>query len=205
MATRVAVFLSGEGRSLQNLIDRFHSPAHSGIEIVLVVASRDSAGGLMRAERAGITTAVVPAARTPVESYSTAMFDLVSQSQVDLVVLAGYLHLLRIPDAYRHRVMNIHPSLIPSFCGKGFHGARVHEAAIARGVKVSGCTVHFADNEYDHGPIVVQHVVPVLSDDTPVSLAERVFSAECEALPEAVQLFAEGRLRVDGERVFVTR
>ena len=108
-----------------------------------------------------------------------------------------------VPDDFADRVMNIHPALIPAFCGKGFYGHRVHQAALETGVKVCGCTVHFADNVYDHGPIILQRAVPVLDDDTPDTLAARVFEQECEAYPEAIRLFAEGRLRVEGRRVYV--
>ena len=107
----------------------------------------------------------------------------------------------QVPDDFLGRVMNIHPALIPAFCGKGYYGHHVHEAVLAYGVKVSGCTVHFADNEYDHGPIILQRAVPVLDDDTPDTLAARVFEQECEAYPEAIRLFAEGRLRIEGRRV----
>ena len=117
------------------------------------------------------------------------------------MICGGFLALLKIPADFSGRVINIHPSLIPAFCGHGFHGSRVHEAALARGAKVSGCTVHFVDDEYDHGPIIIQHVVPVLDEDTPTELAARVFTAECEALPEAIRLFASGRLEIDGSRV----
>jgi len=119
------------------------------------------------------------------------------------VLLGGFLQLLKVPEDYRGRILNIHPSLIPAFCGKGFHGRHVHEAVLAAGVKVSGCTVHFVDDEYDHGPIVAQRAVSVLEDDTPQSLSERVFAQECELYPEAVRLFAAGRLRIEGRRVRV--
>jgi phosphoribosylglycinamide formyltransferase 1 len=109
--------------------------------------------------------------------------------------------LLDVPEDFRGRVMNVHPSLIPAFCGKGYYGHHVHEAVLAYGAKVSGCTVHFADNEYDHGPIIVQRPVPVRDEDTPATLAARVFEQECEAYPEAVRLFAEGRLRIEGRIV----
>jgi formyltetrahydrofolate-dependent phosphoribosylglycinamide formyltransferase len=135
--------------------------------------------------------------------FSRAVFDPCREAGADLVCLAGFLHLLEIPDDFRLRVLNIHPALIPAFCGKGFHGLHVHRAALEAGVKVSGCTVHFADNEYDHGPIVLQRVVPVLDDDTPEGLAARVFAQECEAYPEAIRLFARGRLHVEGRRVRV--
>jgi len=115
--------------------------------------------------------------------------------------MAGFLQLLTIPEDFQLRVMNIHPSLIPAFCGKGFYGHHVHEAVLEAGVKITGCTVHFADNQYDHGPIILQRAVPVLDDDTPESLAQRVFEAEKEAYPEAIRLFAQGRLVVTGRRV----
>src|SRR5947208_11194378 len=114
--------------------------------------------------------------------------------------MAGFLQLLHVPDDYLGRVMNIHPALIPAFCGKGYYGQRVHEAVLAYGAKVSGCTVHFADNVYDHGPIILQRVVEVRDDDTPEALAARVHEQEHDAYPEAIRLFAEGRLRLDGRR-----
>ena len=107
----------------------------------------------------------------------------------------------RTGDDFQHRVTNIHPALIPAFCGRGFYGHRVHEAVLEYGAKVSGCTVHFVDNQYDHGPIILQRPVPVRDDDTPDTLAARVFAEECEAYPEAIRLFAEGRLRVEDRRV----
>ena len=116
------------------------------------------------------------------------------------MVLAGFMCLIRIPDGFLGRVMNIHPALIPAFCGKGYYGHHVHEAVLEYGAKVSGCTVHFADNVYDHGPVIVQKTVPVLDGDTPDSLAARVFGKECEAYPEAIRLFGEGRLQIEGRR-----
>ena len=118
--------------------------------------------------------------------------------------MAGFMCLFRMPERFVGRAMNIHPALIPAFCGKGYYGHRVHKAALEYGVKVSGCTVHFADNEYDHGPIILQRVVAVLDDDTPDTLAARVFEQELEAYPEAIQLFAEGRLRIEGRKVRVS-
>ena len=135
------------------------------------------------------------------DEFSRRIFEQVRPTGADLVCLAGFLQLLPIPDDFRGRVMNIHPALIPAFCGKGFYGHRVHEAVLASGVKFSGCTVHFADNEYDHGPIISQSPVPVFADDTPDSLAARVFTEECEAYPEAIRLYAEGKLRIEGRRV----
>ena len=120
---------------------------------------------------------------------------------MDLVVLAGFLKLYLIPEAFKGRVMNIHPALVPAFCGSRYYGHRVHEAVLAYGAKVSGCTVHFADNIYDHGPVIIQRCVPVLDDDTPETLAARVFKEECIAYPEAIRLFGEGRLVIEGRRV----
>jgi phosphoribosylglycinamide formyltransferase-1 len=117
--------------------------------------------------------------------------------------MGGFLKRLDIPADYANRVVNIHPGLIPAFCGQGFYGHRVHEAVLEYGAKLSGCTVHFADNQYDHGPVILQKAVPVTSDDTPDTLAARVFEAECEAYPEAIQLIAEGRVVLEGRRVRV--
>jgi phosphoribosylglycinamide formyltransferase-1 len=122
----------------------------------------------------------------------------------DLVCFAGWLHLLPIPDDFRHRVLNIHPSLLPAFGGKGMYGEKVHKAVLEYGAKVSGCTVHFADDTYDTGPILVQKCVPVKEGDTPDTLAARVFQAECEAYPEAIRLIAEGRVTVQGRRVVIS-
>jgi phosphoribosylglycinamide formyltransferase 1 len=128
----------------------------------------------------------------------------VRRSGADLVVLGGFLKRIVIPPDFTNRVTNIHPGLIPAFCGDGMYGHHVHEAVIAYGAKVSGCTVHFADNQYDHGPVILQKAVPVLDDDTPDTLAARVFQAECEAYPQALQWIAAGRVRVEGRRVRVT-
>jgi len=198
---RLAVLLSGNGTTLQNLLDRI-ADGQLRAEVVLVVSNRCDAFGLERAARAGIPAAVVERSDcSSRDEFGRRIFDLCRGARVALVCLGGFLQLLPVPDDFADRVMNIHPALIPAFCGKGFYGHRVHEAAIETGVKVSGCTVHFADNVYDHGPIILQRVVPVLDDDTPDTLAARVFELECEAYPEAIRLFAEGRLRVEGRRV----
>jgi phosphoribosylglycinamide formyltransferase-1 len=135
------------------------------------------------------------------EEFSHRIFNRCRQENADLVCLAGFLQLIHVPDDFLGRVMNIHPSLIPAFCGKGFYGHHVHEAVLAYGAKITGCTVHFADNEYDHGPIILQRAVPVKDDDTPETLSERVIGQESEAYPEAIRLFAQGRLRIEGRRV----
>src|SRR3954451_16421447 len=198
---RLAVCVSGGGTTLQNLIDRIGG-GELAAEVALVVVSRPGVGAIARAEAAGIP--VVEALRRDypdVAEFSAAVFDSIRRARADLVVLGGFLALVEIPPDYERRIINIHPSLIPAFCGKGYHGAAVHQDAIGTGVKFSGCTVHFADATYDTGPIILQRVVPVHDDDTPEALAARVFQAECQALPEAIALYADGRLRVEGRRV----
>ena len=198
---RLAVLVSGGGTTLQNLLDRC-ADGRLPAEIVLVVASRADAFALERARKVGIEAVVVDRqASGSLEEFSRRIFEYCRRANADLVCLAGFLQLVQVPVDYLGRVMNIHPALIPAFCGKGYYGHRVHEAVLASGAKVSGCTVHFADNEYDHGPIIVQRTVPVLDDDTAETLAQRVFVEECEAYPEAIRLFAESRLRIEGKRV----
>jgi len=202
MATiRLAVFLSGNGTTLQNLIDRA-ADGRLPAQVVLVASNKADAFGLVRAEKAGIPTSVIErkdfATR---EEFSRRLFDLCREHKADLVCLAGFLQLIHIPDDYEGRVMNIHPALVPSFCGQGYYGHHVHEAVLASGAKITGCTVHFCDNQYDHGPIILQRAVEVSGDDTAESLAARVFEQECEAYPEAIRLFAEGRLQIEGRRV----
>jgi phosphoribosylglycinamide formyltransferase-1 len=198
---RLAVLLSGNGTTLQNLLDRI-ADGRLHAQVVVVVSNRSDAFGLERGRRAGVPAFVVErsgcASR---DEFSQRVFDLCRQHGAELVCMAGFLQLLPIPVDFTGRVMNIHPALIPAFCGKGFYGHRVHEAVLEYGAKVSGCTVHFADNAYDHGPIILQRVVPVLDDDTPDTLAARVFEQECEAYPEAITLFAQGQLVLQGRRV----
>jgi phosphoribosylglycinamide formyltransferase 1 len=199
---RLAVCVSGEGTSLQNLINRIRS-RRLNAEIVQVVASRPRIGAIARAEAADIPLALANYQARSKAGFSTSVFEPIRHSRADLVVLAGFLALLKIPPDYKGHVINIHPSLIPAFCGKGFYGSRVHKAVLEMGVKLTGCTVHFADDAYDNGPIILQRAVPVVEGDTVDSLAERVFKEECKALPEAITLYAEGRLTQDGGRVRV--
>ena len=199
---RLAVCASGGGTTLRNLIDRTHD-GRLRAEVVQVVASRPGIGAIERAEHAGIPVSVEVRGKRPLDVFSAGVFDPIRRSGADLVILGGFLSLVQIPPDYAGRVINIHPSLIPAFSGKGFHGGAVHRAAIDAGVKLSGCTVHFADDTYDTGPIIFQVPVPVLNDDTPETLAARVFEAECEALPEVISLYAAGKLRVRGRRVVI--
>jgi phosphoribosylglycinamide formyltransferase 1 len=198
---RLAVFLSGSGRTLQNLLDRC-ADGRLPARVVLVISTKSDAYGLARAAAAGVPNAAIP--RNQFEdraAFSTTIFDHCRQAKVDLICLAGFLQLLDIPADFALRLLNIHPALLPAFGGLGMYGRHVHEAVLNYGAKVSGCTVHFADSQYDQGPIVLQRVVEVRDDDTADTLAERVFAAECEAYPEAIRLYAEGKLHLDGRRV----
>ena len=201
MGFPIAVLISGGGTTLQNLIDRIDA-GRLPARIVQVVSGRTDAFGLERARRAGLPVEVVPRRAFPnIAEFSERTFGLCRAAGAELVVLAGYLQLLQIPDDYRHKVLNIHPALLPSFGGKGMYGQHVHEAVLAYGAKVTGCTVHFVDDQYDHGPIIAQRAVPVRDDDTPTTLAARVFEAECEIYPTVIRAVAEGAVTVDGRRV----
>ena len=198
---RLALLISGGGTTLTNLVARIRSGALEA-QIPLVVASRPDCGGIQRAEEAGLRCETVSRKSfTSVPEFSDRIFWLCREAQVDLVVCAGFLALIQIPPDFQGRIINIHPALIPAFCGHGFHGHHVHEAVLKRGARISGCTVHFVDDEYDHGPVIVQRMVPVEDTDTPDTLAARVFAAECEALPEAIRLYQSGCLEIHGSRV----
>jgi formyltetrahydrofolate-dependent phosphoribosylglycinamide formyltransferase len=204
---RLGVLLSGGGRTLLNIlkeIDDGNLPA----EVALVIASRQCKG-LDRARSAGLAVQLVAykdfrhsdgvgAPVVDTEGYSAAIARHLDEAAADLIVQAGFLSLWTIPPQYEGKVMNIHPALLPSFGGKGMYGHHVHEAVLSAGCKVSGCTVHFVTNEYDAGAIIVQRCVPVVEGDDADSLAARVFEQECIAYPEAIRLFGEGRLRIEG-------
>ncbi len=197
----LAILISGSGTTLQNLIDKINDKSLNA-RIQIVVSSAPDTYGIKRAEQNNIPVAIVQQkGYNNSEIFSHTIIEELEKHSVDLIILAGFLHLFKIPDKYTGRAMNIHPGLIPSFCGKGYYGHHVHEAVIESGVKVSGCTVHFVDNEYDCGPIIIQRVVQVHEDDSPETLAKRVFKEECIAYPEAINLFAEGRLKIEGRKV----
>ncbi len=201
---RIAVLASGGGRSIENLVERARD-GRLRADVVLVIANTPRAIALDRARRLGIESAVIRPRDFPDDvSFGYAIAERIAESEVDLVVLAGYLVRLPIVPALAGRVINIHPALLPMFGGKGFFGHYVHEAVVRSGAKVTGCTVHFVDDEYDHGPIVLQRTVPVRFEDDSKTVAGRVFEAEKEALPEAINLIAAGRVEVVGSRVRVT-
>lgn len=202
---KIAVLISGSGRTLKNFID-LAAEDQLPVEIKLVVSSSAKAGGLKFAEDAGIPTRVIQreefskgtAGDAP---FGDAIFASCREAGVDCVAMAGFMKLAPVPDDFAGRVINIHPALIPAFCGAGMYGDRVHHAVLDAGVKVTGCTVHFVDNVYDHGPIIWQQPVPVFEDDTPDTLGKRVFEVEKEAYPHVLRLLAAGRIKLEGNRV----
>ncbi len=197
---RLAVLISGGGRTLVNLHERIVAGAlHADIRIV--VTSRGDVGGVVKSQELGLLTTVLDRSTLSAREFQRRITGAVAGA--DLVCMAGFLSLWRIPEEWTGRVINLHPALLPDFGGKGMYGRRVHEAVLSAGRKESGCTVHFCDNEYDHGPIILQRRVLVQPDDTPEDLAARVFQEECVAYPEAIQLFVENRIRLEGERVFI--
>ena len=202
-AIKLAVMISGGGTTLQNFIDKI-AAGELNASVEVLISSSAKAYGLVRAKNAGIPAHVIRRKDYPtIAEFGEANFEIVRKHKADLVCFAGYLKLVPIPEDYEGRVMNIHPALIPAFCGSGFYGHTVHQSVLDYGAKVSGCSVHFASNEYDEGPVIVQRTVPVLEDDDADALAARVFREECIAYPEAIRLFAEGRLRIEGRRVIV--
>lgn len=201
---RIAVLVSGRGRgsNMQAIVDACGSGRING-EVVLVLGVSDEAPAVQRAREAGVKTLIIsPNDYSRAVDYDTAVLRALEDHAVDLVCLAGYMRLLgdETVRRYHNRIMNVHPALIPSFAGKGMFGRHVHEAVIESGVKFTGVTVHFVDEEYDHGPIVMQAVVPVEEDDTPDSLAARVLPVEHDTYTAAIALFAEGRIVVNGRR-----
>lgn len=187
MTTGLCVLVSGGGRSLENLVARCREDLPA--EVRLVIADRAGIGALDRAERLEVPALVVrPADYSDAQAFGDAVFAQIERAGCELVLLAGFLRLLPIPKRWENRVLNIHPSLLPAFGGKGYWGDRVHEAVLERGCQFSGCTVHYVTNEYDQGPILLQRCVPVEATDTVETLAHRVFEEEKIALPEAVRL-----------------
>ncbi|MGQ9525601.1 MAG: phosphoribosylglycinamide formyltransferase [Armatimonadota bacterium] len=202
---RIAVLVSGRGRgtNLQAIIDACESRRITGC-VALVVSTNPEAPALERARRRGVPTVVLRRADYGSdEEFDDALLQHLHTHQIDLVCLAGYMRKLspRVVSQYRWRIMNVHPALIPSFCGQGMYGHHVHEAVLEYGVKLSGVTVHFVDEGYDTGPIILQEAVPVEDDDTPDTLAARILPREHANYTRAIQLFAEGRLKVEGRRV----
>lgn len=198
---KIAVLISGGGTNLQSIIDSIESKYLSNCEIQVVISDRDGVLGLERAKKHNIKTLVLDR-----KEYGATLSDKILETidgKVDLIVLAGYLSILNgeIIKRFKNKIINIHPSLIPAFCGKGMYGLKVHEKAVEYGVKVSGCTVHFVDEGTDTGSIIIQNVVEVKDNDTAESLQKRILVEEHKALPEAIKILSEGNVEICGRRV----
>jgi len=204
---KIAVLCSGGGTNLQALIDAERQCGLGGGKITLVIASKPGIYALERAASAGIEGRVLARRDyASIREYSRALTDTLIREGIDLVVLAGFLTIIdeQVYEAFPNRIINVHPALIPSFCGQGFYGLRVHEAALEKGVKVSGATVHIVTPECDAGPIILQKAVEVRDDDTPESLQMRIMrEAEWKILPEAVRLFCEGKITVKNNKIYI--
>ncbi|MCP5040641.1 MAG: phosphoribosylglycinamide formyltransferase [bacterium] len=201
---RVAVLLSGSGTSLENLLT--HIEAGLPAEVVVVISSKNDAYGLERARMKGIPAVAVPRKQEPnITAFNDAIHAELAKYEIDLVALLGFLSLFELRGKFEGKCLNVHPALIPAFAGQGFYGERVHNAVLEAGVKVSGATVHFVDEQYDKGPILLQEAVPVLQGDTPGRLAARVVAAERRLVPEAIRLIAQGRVEIVQGRTRVSR
>ena len=199
----VAVLISGGGTTLRNLIEKIEAGTLP-VEICLVISSSPAARGLEFARQASIPTLVVERNKSATDDdFSRAIFEPCRQAGAKHVVMGGFLKHVLIPPDFENRVVNIHPALLPAFGGKGMYGLKVHQAVIDQGAKTTGCTVHFVDNQYDHGPIILQRSVPVQGNDTAESLQARVFEAEREALPETLRLLAADLVSVCGQTVTI--
>ena len=206
-AKKIAVLVSGGGTNLQSLIDCGKNGMFGESAITLVVASKPGVYALERAKNAGIASTVLCRKDyADIAAYSKALTETLKAAEIDLVVLAGFLTIIdeQVYEAYPNAIINIHPALIPSFCGKGYYGLHVHEAALQKGVKISGATVHFVTPECDAGPIILQKAVEVKQDDTPEALQQRIMEeVEWKILPEAVRLFCEDKLTVKDNKVYI--
>ena len=201
---RLGVLISGGGTTLMNILEYIRG-GRLNAEVAVVISSRSTVSGVEKARNAGLVVKVVRRKDyLDIDEFSKQIEDELTAAKVELVVQGGWLCLWKIPAQYENCVMNIHPALLPSFGGQGMWGHHVHEAVLAAGCKVSGCTVHFCTNEYDKGPIIVQRACKVKAGDTPDTLAARVFEQECIAYPEAIRLFADGRIRVEGNKAVIS-
>lgn len=201
---RVTFLLSGSGRTLENLAQRIEAETIPA-RIVRVISSRGDVPGVERAKRLHIPVTVVERRRLSFEDFQKQLTDAVRRSEADLACMGGFLSLWEIPDDYMGRVINIHPALLPDFGGKGMHGLAVHEAVLSAKRRQSGCTVHFCDNHYDRGPIILQRQIDIPADCTPRRLANLVFEQECIAYPQAVEWFAQGRITLHHDHFIAMR
>lgn len=204
---KIGVLISGGGTNLQALIDEVEKGNING-EISVVISDKKGAYGLERAEKHGIKTIALNRKDYKNKTeFTKALMDELLKNDIELIVLAGFLTILgsEFIEKYKYRIINIHPSLIPAFCGEGFYGQRVHSAVLEYGAKITGATVHFVDEGADTGPVILQESVPVMEDDTPETLAARVLKVEHKLLPEAVKLYCDGKITIEGRKVRINQ
>ena len=199
MEKSIAVLLSGSGRTLENILNTIDD-----INVEVVISSKNNVRGLEIAKKYNIESYVVKRNEyNSTREFSSQIDNILEGYQFSLIIMAGFLNLYDYPDKYNNKIMNIHPALIPAFCGKGYYGMKVHRAVHNKGVKITGCTVHFVDKKYDNGPIIIQKAVSIKADDTPEDIAKKVFNKECEAYPEAIRLFFNNQLMISGNKVYI--
>lgn len=201
---RIAGLISGGGRTLLNILDQIDA-GKLDATVGLVIASRGEIEGVKRAQERGLEVTIIRKRDYETEDQMhDAITELLTEKQIDLVCLCGYLRWFRVDDNFRGRVMNIHPALLPDFGGTGMHGMNVHRAVLEANRRVSGCSVHFVDEHYDQGPVILQKACQVLENDIEAALAARVFEQECLAYPEAIRLYAAGQLAIENQRVVIS-
>lgn len=199
---KIAFLLSGSGSTLENLLTHIASGLVKAT-VSIVISSREEVYGIERAKKWGIPYDIIPYKqyKSDLKTYSEKITEILDSHQVDLVVFGGFMSHYLIPESYVNRVINIHPAIIPSFCGKGYYGIKVHKAVLEQGVKITGCTVHFVDEGYDTGPIIYQEAIKVYNHDTPESLQQRVTKLEREVYPRVIQAIVENRVLINGRKI----
>lgn len=201
MKKNLGVLLSGSGRTLENFLEKLDD-----VNIKVVISSKQNVKGIEIAKKANIPTYIVQRKKYDnIKSFSDQITKILKNYDISLIALAGFLSFYDYPNIYENKILNIHPALIPSFSGKGYYGMKVHKAAYKRGVKVSGCTVHFIDKVYDNGPIVLQKTCRIKASDKPKDIADKVFELECKAYPEAIRLFFYNKLKIKNNKVFIKK
>lgn len=200
MERSIAVLLSGSGGTLENILEKIDN-----LEVKVVISSKKNVRGVKIANKHDIPCHIVQRKKNKnIEVFSRKITDVLERYDFSLIVMAGFLSFYDFPQKYSQRIMNIHPALVPAFCGKGFYGMKVHKAVYKRGVKISGCTVHFVDKRYDHGPIILQKSCSLRATDKPENIAKKVFELEKKAYPEAINLYLNEKLRIEENRVFIS-
>ncbi|TYB30579.1 MAG: phosphoribosylglycinamide formyltransferase [Candidatus Mcinerneyibacterium aminivorans] len=200
MERSIAVLLSGSGRTLENILDKIEN-----LEVSVVISSKNGVRGIEVAKKNDIPCHVIQRKNSKnIDKFSERITETLEKYNFSLIVMAGFLSFYNFPGKYKQKIMNIHPALIPSFCGRGYYGMKVHREVYKRGVKISGCTVHFVDKKYDHGPIIIQKACQIKAGDQPEDIARKVFELEKKAYPEAINLYLNEKLTVTNNKVFIS-